>query len=259
MDEARFHLHGATVDFDGLKAVDHVDLRIEPGEAVAFVGPSGAGKTTLLRLLNGSVRATGGSVRVSGRNLAELTPAELRRIRASVGFIHQDLRLVPELRVIKNVLSGRLGRWSWPASVKAMLWPSRAQVVEAHEILERVGIPEKLYQRSDTLSGGELQRVAVARALYQRPMALLADEPVSAVDPARARDTLRLLLDVSREQGLTLITSLHHLSLALELFPRLVGLRRGRIRFDVAPEEIDEEQLESLYHLTDLPDDERPG
>lgn len=259
MEEARFHLDGATVDFGDLRAVDSVDLHVEPGEAVAFVGPSGAGKTTLLRLLNGSVRATGGAVRVAGRDLTELAPAELRRLRASVGFIHQDLRLVPELRVIKNVLSGRLGRWSWPASMKAMLWPSRAQVAEAHEILERVGIPEKLYRRSDSLSGGQLQRVAVARALYQKPMALLADEPVSSVDPARARETLRLLLDVSREEGLTFVTSLHHLALARELFPRLVGLRRGRVCFDLPPGEVHEDQLSALYDLSDLPEDERPG
>lgn len=259
MEEARFHLRGATVEFDDLRALDSIDLTVEPGEAVAFVGPSGAGKTTLLRLLNGSVRATSGSVRVSGRDLTDLTPAELRRLRASVGFIHQDLRLVPELRVIKNVLSGRLGRWSWPGSVKAMLWPSKSQVVEVHEILERVGIPEKLYQRSDTLSGGQMQRVAVARALYQRPMALLADEAVSAVDPARARDTMRLLLDVSRERGLTLVASLHHLDLARELFPRLIGLREGRIEFDSPPDGIDEAQLESLYTLEGVPDRERTG
>jgi phosphonate transport system ATP-binding protein len=256
---ARFTLAGATVDYGGSRALDRVDLELQPGEAVALVGPSGAGKTTLLRLLNGSVRVTGGVVRVEGREIQALSPAELRRLRAAVGFIHQDLRLIPNLRVVKNVLAGRLGRQGLLVSLKTLLVPSRSQVAEVFALLERVGIPDKLYQRTDTLSGGQCQRVAVARALYQQPMALLADEPVSAVDPARARDTVRLLLEVCRERGLTLAMSLHNLELARELFPRIVGLRDGRVWIDGPPARITEGQLSALYALPGSGPDGRPG
>ena len=118
-----------------------------------------------------------------------------------------------------------------------------------HEILERVGIPDKLFERADWLSGGERQRVAVARALFQRPVALLADEPVSSVDPARARDLVQLLVDISTERGLTLCVSIHNLDLAREYFPRVVGLRRGRIAFDEASSTLAQGDLDALFRL----------
>jgi phosphonate transport system ATP-binding protein len=131
-----------------------------------------------------------------------------------------------------------------------MLFPARAAVRRVHRILERVGIPEKLYERTDTLSGGQRQRVAIARALYQEPEALLADEPVSSVDPARARDAVGLLAAISREEGLTLCVSLHNLALAREFFPRLVGLRHGRIAFDRPTDELDDDDFAALYDLS---------
>jgi phosphonate transport system ATP-binding protein len=216
---------------------------------VAFVGPSGAGKTTLLRLLNGTVRPSAGTVAVDGRPLAALPPAELRRLRARIGFVHQDFGLVPNLRVLHNVLAGRLGAQSFLGSLRCFLVPPRRAVVEVHALLERVGIPEKLYEPARRLSGGQRQRVAVARALFQRPGALLADEPVSSVDPARARDTVGLLVEVCRERGLTLVVSLHDLGLAREFFPRLVGVRRGRIAFDRASAAMAEEEFAALYDL----------
>ena len=118
-----------------------------------------------------------------------------------------------------------------------------------HEILERVGIAEKLYERTDRLSGGQRQRVAIARALYQDPAALLPDEPISSLDPARSRDTLGLLMKISREEGLTLCASLHDLALAREFLPRLVGLRHGKVAFDRATAELDDADFHGLYDL----------
>lgn len=247
---ADFSLSRASVAFNGSPALAGVDLRIEPGEAVAVVGPSGAGKTTLLKLLNATVRPTGGSVAVDGEVLARCSTRELRAIRARIGFVHQDLSLVPNLRVLQNVLAGRVGRQGFWSSVKTMLYPGRAAVERVHRILERVGIPEKLYERTDTLSGGQRQRVAIARALYQEPEALLADEPVSSVDPARARDAVGLLAAISREEGLTLCVSLHNLTLAREFFPRLVGLRGGRLVFDRPTRELDDADFAALYDLS---------
>jgi phosphonate transport system ATP-binding protein len=246
---ASFELDQVTVEFNPARALDRISLRIGAGEAVAFIGPSGAGKTTLLRLLNGAVRPSRGTLTVNGRALDGLARSELRRLRAAIGFVHQDLRLVPNIRVLKNVIAGRLGRMSLAGSARAMLMPPRALVEQAHELLARVGIPEKLYQRTDRLSGGQQQRVAIARALFQEPVALLADEPVSSVDPARAEDTVALLTELCRERRLTLCVSLHDLELARRFFPRLVGLRHGRIAFDTATGTLRPEEFQALYHL----------
>ena len=244
--------------YHGRAGLEHACLVIEPGTAAALVGPSGAGKTTLLRLLNGSIRPTSGSVCVNYRELSSLDPDELRTTRARIGFVHQDLALVPNLRVSQNVIAGKLGFLSFLRSVRAMLFPSPADLERVALLLDQVGIADKLFQRTDSLSGGQRQRVAIARALYQEPWAILADEPVSSVDPARARDTVSLLRDVCAERGLTLIVSLHDLGLARELFPRLIGLRHGRIVFDRPASSVEEDEFRALYRL-DAQDAERDG
>jgi phosphonate transport system ATP-binding protein len=244
-----FELRGASVSYGGVAALADAELAFSPGEAACLVGPSGAGKTTLLRLLCGAIRPTRGEVRVEGRDLATLAPAELRRVRARIGFVHQDLALVPNLRVSRNVIAGKLGALGFLASLRAMLLPSSRDLDRARGILERVGIGQKLEQRTDALSGGERQRVAIARALYQDPLAILADEPVSSVDPARARDTIALLVELAAERGLTLLVSLHDLELARAFFPRLVGLRDARVVFDLPTAAIDEGRFRSLYRL----------
>ncbi len=244
-----FTLDDVSVRYRNGYALQRVSLRIDRGEAVAVVGPSGAGKTTLLRLLNASVRPCAGTVRVAGRALAELSAEELRGVRASIGFVHQDLRLIPNIRVLQDVLRGQLGRLTFPAGLRALLFPPRRLVNEVYELLASVGIEEKLYERADRLSGGQLQRVAIARALFQQPMALLADEPVSSVDPARARDAVGLLTGLCRERGITLCVSLHNLDLARDYFPRLVGLRQGRVVFDRATADLRTYEFDRLYQL----------
>jgi phosphonate transport system ATP-binding protein len=244
-----FALSGVRVDLGGRSVLREIDLAVEPGEAVAFIGPSGAGKTTLLRLLNGSVVPAAGAVRVAGTDLATVTGADLRALRSGIGFIHQDLRLVPNLRVVQNVLMGRFGRQSLRGSLGMMFRPAQADLEEVHRILERVGIDEKMFARVDTLSGGQAQRVAIARALFQRPGILLADEPVSSVDPARAHALLELLAGVSAEEGLTLGVSVHDPDLVRRHFGRVVGLRAGRLAFDAPTAGLDEARLADLYRL----------
>lgn len=235
---------------DSPPALSDLSLTICSGEAVAIVGPSGSGKTTLLRLLNGSVRPSNGRVQVNGRTVRDLGAHDLRQVRAGIGFVHQDLCLVPNVRVLHNVIAGRLGRMSLAGSIRATLFPGPALQREVYEVLERVGIPEKLHERTDRLSGGERQRVAIARALFQHPSALLADEPVSSVDPARARDAVQLLAELSRGSGLTLCVSLHNLELAREFFPRLIGLRGGRLLFDQQSSGLTASRFDDLYRLT---------
>lgn len=251
MVTAAFQLEHVSVNYSSVRAVADVSLTINVGERVALVGPSGAGKTTLLRLLNSVVRPSPGRLRVLDRETHELSSPQLRQLRSRIGFVHQSLDLVPNLRVLQNVLSGRMGSQSFAHSVRTMLLPFRQQTREAHELLDRVGIEEKLYERTDRLSGGQQQRVAIARALYQKPEVLLADEPVASVDPARARDTVRLLTQIAAADGLTLCASLHDLRLAREFFPRLVGLRDGRIVFDRATADLSEDEFESLYRLSE--------
>jgi phosphonate transport system ATP-binding protein len=246
---ASFRLEGATVVYNGKAALQDVDLTINPGEAVAFVGPSGAGKTTLLRLLNASLRPTTGKLWVDGREISQLSNRELRGLRSRIGFVHQHLDLVPNLRVSHNVLAGRLGEQSLWASMKSMLFASRGEVEKVHAILQRVGIPEKLFERTDQLSRGQRQRVAIARALYQDPTTILADEPVASLDPTRGKDVLELLARISKEESMTLVMSLHDLTLAKQVFDRLIGLRQGRVVFDQPTQAISEQEFQALYHL----------
>ena len=245
-----FRVQDVTVRLGTHLALREVSFDVESGEAVALVGPSGAGKTTLLRVLNGMIVPEAGRASRDGRDLNSLSGRDLRRIRSRIGWIPQDHGLVPELRVLQNVAAGRAGRRSTAGLLRDVLLPSRGTVGTILDTLDRVGIGDLLYQRTDRLSGGEQQRVAIARALYQTPDALLADEPVASVDPARARDTLERLLALAREDGLTLLVSLHDVELARTLFPRIIGLRDGRIRFDREPARVGDEDLAALYGLT---------
>lgn len=244
-----FRLDDVSVRFASETALDGVRLDISPGDIVGLVGPSGAGKTTLLRLLNGTLRPSAGRVLIGDRDLADLSPRQVRQVRSRIGTIHQELSLIPNVRVLRNVLVGRLGRLSLWGAARLLFWPPRRDVHRVHALLERVGIADKLFERTDRLSGGQRQRVAIARALYQRPMALLPDEPLSSLDPARSRDMMGLLLQICREDGLTLVTSLHDLEVARRYLPRLVGLRNGRVVFDRPTDELDDDDFARLYDL----------
>jgi phosphonate transport system ATP-binding protein len=241
--------------YGAVVAHESLSLAIRAGERVAVIGPSGGGKTTLLHLLAGLLppdgAPAGGSVRVAGRDLARLQPG--RELARLVGVMHQQYDLVPHLAVVHNVLAGRLSQWSLPRSLVSLVRPLEAE--RAFRALERVGLGQKLYERTARLSGGEQQRVALARLLVQDPRAIVADEPVSAVDPARADDLMRLLVGISAEGGRTLIASLHAVPLALAHFQRVVGLRAGRLRFDLPAEAVTAAHLEDLYLL----DADTPG
>lgn len=245
-----FQLHGVTCRFGDLVAVDGVSLSIEQGERVAFIGPSGSGKTTLIRLLNSTLLPDEGDLSILGESVSDQGVAAIREIRTRIGTMPQHLGLVENLTAIQNVILGRGGTRSTWRSILDLLFPAKVDTEAIYQLLDRVGIEDKLYRSVSNLSGGQKQRVAIARALFQEPEILLADEPVSAVDPARARDTVKLLTELSEELGFTLCVSLHHLELAKEFFPRLVGLRDGRVMIDGDPDALNSAELEALYDLT---------
>ena len=244
-----FELDQASVQLGGQLVLDRVSLRIDPQERVCLLGPSGAGKTTLLRLLGATQRPDSGSVRVGDTDLDRASPEALRQVRSRIGFVHQDHSLVPNLRVAANVLAGKLSERGFWQSLRSMVMPAARDLEAVHAILETVGIGSKLFVRTDRLSGGERQRVALARALFQNPEALLTDEPVASVDPARARGLLSLMRECASERSMPWVASLHDPRLAREYFDRAIGLRGGRVAFDVRIAEVEDAALEELYRL----------
>ncbi len=242
-----FELKNVTKQFGNFPSLTDINLQIWHGDRVALVGPSGAGKSTLIGLLNGALLPTQGEVSVLGRHLAHLRPKLLRQVQRQVGTIYQQFHLVDNLRVIHNVNAGHLGRWSFFQAAISLIWPLEVEM--AAKALTQVGIPEKLFERTDRLSGGQQQRVAIARVLVQNPTAILADEPISSLDPERSREIMDLLRQLSQETGKTLVTSLHAIEFARSHYQRIIGLRQGRIFFDTPAEALSDTMIEELYRL----------
>jgi phosphonate transport system ATP-binding protein len=242
-----FALRAAGKRFGSTEALVDITLHICAGERVALVGPSGAGKSTLLALLNGSLLPSTGEVRVLGHNLAQLKPRARRAVQRQVGTVYQQFHLVDSLQVIHNVNAGQLGRWSSLKALVSLVWP--LEIATAAQALQQVGIAEKLYARTGQLSGGQQQRVALARVLVQNPAAILADEPISNVDPERSREILDLLRDLSQRTGKTLVTSLHLVEFAHSHFERIIGVRAGRVLFDCAADAVTPTMITALYTI----------
>jgi phosphonate transport system ATP-binding protein len=245
--EPIFQVNQISLRFGQVYALENINLQIYPGEKVALVGASGAGKSTLLSLLNGTLEPSEGEVKLLGRNLSELSQKARRNVQGNIGTIYQQFHLVDNLRVVHNVNAGHLGRWSFWQAALSLVWP--LEVEKAVAALTRVGIPEKLYDRTDQLSGGQQQRVAIARVLVQDPAAILADEPISSLDPERSREVMDLLRDLSEQTGKTLVTSLHSIAFARSHCDRIIGLRHGRLFFDVRAEELTEDMVGELYRI----------
>lgn len=235
----------ASRKFGDFPALEDITFKVAAGERVALVGPSGAGKSTLIRLLNGTLFPTSGEVRVLNQRLDKLSAGALRKIQSRIGTIYQQFHLVENLRVVHNINAGHLADWSFSKSLISLVRPMDIQT--AINALEQVGIPEKLYERTDRLSGGQQQRVAIARVLVQNPDAILADEPISNLDPELSKEIMDLLLDLSARSGKTLVSSLHAIEFAQSHYDRIIGLQNGRIFFDSPVENVTDSMINSLY------------
>ncbi|NJN20102.1 MAG: phosphonate ABC transporter ATP-binding protein [Leptolyngbya sp. RL_3_1] len=234
--------------FGNARALHEISLTVQAGERVALLGPSGAGKSTLLNVLNGTIAPTAGQVEVLGRSLHHLSARQLRQIQRQLGRVHQHHDLVANLAVIHNVNAGHLGRWSAPKAALSLVWPQAVETAAA--ALDQVGLVDKLYARTDRLSGGEQQRVAIARLLVQDPRVVLADEPIASVDPARAHDLMTSLRDWCGQTGKTWVVSLHDVAFARCYCDRLIGLRQGRVLFDQPVDQVSDAMLQRLYQLS---------
>ena len=229
-------------------ALDHVTVTIEPGEFVAVIGRSGAGKTTLLRCLAGAVPVSEGAIRVGGCDIAALGGPRLQAHRARVGMVFQQFNLVKRLRVVDNVLVGRLPHLRAWRRWAALAWRFDAAEREiALRCLAHVGLLDRTWQRADTLSGGEQQRVAIAKVLAQAPELILADEPIASLDIANATVVMDTLRRVATETGLTVITTLHQVEAARRYADRVLAFCRGRLVFDGLPADLGPEVLQEIF------------
>lgn len=229
----------------GVQALEDVSLTVDDGEFLVIIGLSGSGKSTLMRCINRLVEPTAGQVIYNGVDVTAASQEELRLIRRRIGMIFQHFNLVKRSTVLTNVLSGRLGYVNPWASLLHRF--SEEDLARAMADLRRVGIEEKAYARADELSGGQQQRVGIARALMQEPELVLADEPVSALDPATSHSVLKYLEEINRDDGTTVICTLHFLDLARRYATRIIALKEGKLIFDGHPDEIDKVRFKEIY------------
>ena len=226
-------------------ALRALNLRVSAGEQVAIIGPSGAGKTTLLQVLACAQPPAEGQLKLAGLNPWTLPAQALRRLRGQLFLAPQVSPLPPRQRVVTSVLAGRLPAMGLLASLRSVFYPT--DIPAAYAALMHFDLGDKLFQRVDRLSGGERQRVGLARALLAPASLWLIDEPLSALDPTRARMAMAALVGQARERQATLVATLHQVDMALAHFPRIIGLREGQVLFDLPAEHVSPERLAHLY------------
>ncbi|MFO7960224.1 MAG: phosphonate ABC transporter ATP-binding protein [Nitriliruptoraceae bacterium] len=237
------------VHFGEIHALDGVDLEVRDGEFIALLGHSGSGKSTFLRSINGLVEPTRGTLEVAGRTLPGLGRDELRGLRGDVGFVFQQFNLVPRLSALTNVLVGGLPDSRVVPSLAYRF--SREQRRRALELLGQIGLLPRATQQVRHLSGGEQQRVGIARALMQQPSIVLADEPVASLDPKLAGSVLEDLRRLARERGIPVIASLHVVALARRFADRVVALSDGKVVFDGPSHDFTDEEVRRTYGYAD--------
>ena len=227
------------------QALRDVSLEVDAGEFVVVLGKSGSGKSTLLRCINRLVEPTSGRVFFNDEEITGASNRQLRKLRQKIGMVFQQYNLVSRCSVKKNVLAGKLASISTPASL-FNLFP-QVDVEKAQDVLQRLGIADKEKERADKLSGGQQQRVGLARALMQEPKLILADEPISSLDPATSKQIMGLLKEFNQKDGVTVICNLHLPSLSRKYGSRIIALNQGCIIYDGPVNNLSERELHSFY------------
>ena len=234
-------VNNVTKRYDDVVALDDVSFEIPEGEFVVILGPSGAGKSTLLRILNGLTPPTDGNVYIGDEPIGSA--------RSEVGMVFQMHYLIENMSAYRNALTGALSRAGLIRSL--LTWYDGQDKRNALEALDTVGLLDFAEQRAGSMSGGQKQRVGIARALVQNPSLLLADEPVSSLDPKAARDVMGYMKRAAEERDLTTLASLHQVEIAREFGDRFVGIRDGRVYFDGSREELSMDIIDDLYYGED--------
>jgi phosphonate transport system ATP-binding protein len=235
-------IEGLKKSYGGRPVLQGIDLTVKPGEFLVILGPSGAGKSTLLRCVNGLVHPDAGKIAIDGN---EFDVERVGRGLRPVAMIFQQHNLVKRLSVLKNVLVGRMAGLSSILSA-LQIFPKR-DVEIAMECLTRVELSHKANARGDQLSGGEQQRVGIARALAQQPAVILCDEPVASLDPKTSRIVLGYLKAICKEEGIAVICNLHQVDYAVEFGERIVGLSGGKVMFNDTPDHLTAEVVHRIY------------
>jgi len=236
---------------NGHEALRDVSFSAEAGQIVAIIGRSGAGKSTLLRCINGLERATEGLIILDGRDITKMSQQQLAEERRHIGFVWQEYNLVDRLPALTNVLMGRLGYKN--SLVGAVGYFDRRERELAVHNLERVNLLHRATQRADKLSGGEKQRVSIARAMTQQPKILLADEPVASLDPELSVQVLSDLARVAREDKVLTLINIHQVELARQFADRIIGLAQGVVVFDGKAEQLTEAIMDRVYRFDKMP------
>ncbi|HVE22808.1 MAG TPA: phosphonate ABC transporter ATP-binding protein [Acidocella sp.] len=229
----------------GRLALQSASFTVSAGEFAVILGANGSGKSTMMRIIAGITKPTEGAVRLAGQDITTLTGRDLAKARMGLGMVFQHANLVKRRSVIANVVCGTLGRHRSLATSLGIL--PKGEFGHAMQCLERVGLTKFAHQRASTLSGGQAQRASIARALAQRPHALLADEPIASLDPEASEEVMRLLRQLAKDEGMAVLAVLHQPELARRYADRLLGLRKGVIAFADAPANVSDDEIDSLY------------
>jgi phosphonate transport system ATP-binding protein len=248
-DAAVLSIRNVSKTFGARRALDDVSLDVSRGEMIALIGPSGSGKSTLLRAISGLAPVDAGAGRIDAFGAPVQAKGkvsdQVRDARIRIGFIFQQFNLVGRLTLFSNVALGSLGRIGfWPGLLGR--WPQETKAA-AMAALARVGVAEYAAQRANTLSGGQQQRGAIARALVQKAKIILADEPVASLDPVSARRVMDILRELNRNDGLTVVVTLHQVDYALRYCDRVVALKAGKVVYDGPASGLKTEQLIDIY------------
>ena len=230
---------------NGFQALSAINLSISKGSFVSIIGSSGAGKTTLMKTINKINEISNGKLTVNEKNVGKLTGKSLRAFRKDIGLVQQRYNLIEISSVLKNVLISLSPSLPWYRNIFTIY--SKREKLHALSCLEKVNMLDKAYSRASDLSGGQMQRVALARTIAQTPSLILADEPVAALDPVMAKEIMDSFLKINQQDNKTIIANLHHVDLAIKYSDMIIGVKNGKVVYYGPVKEITAEILENIY------------